>query len=32
MGYMYFMGLVIGFLTGAIFTYAIMVMKNKENK
>ena len=29
---MYFIGLVIGFFTGIIFTYAIMVIKGKGGK
>ena len=29
---MYFIGLVIGFFTGIIFTYAIMIIKGKGDK
>ena len=29
---MYFIGLVIGFFTGIIFTYAIMIIKGKGGK
>jgi hypothetical protein len=32
MGYMYFIGLGIGFFTGVIFSYAIMIIKGKEDK